>query len=132
MSYIRCSLTGEIPETPVLNQSDNRVYEESNLKKYLNFSSADPFNHEIAIRIEDMVKITGTKSKETEEQYYDNYIKSLKAFNSIANKQGDFSQMGILGQIPESLAGQQNFWILEYLIEIYSRKQILNYRNSQK
>lgn len=105
MSYIRCSLTGEVPDKPVMNPRDSRVYEESNLKKYLNYSTADPFNLEKGIREEDMVAVERGGYHETEEEMYENYIRSLKAFNSIALKDLDVGEMGVLSNIGDFTKG---------------------------
>jgi SUMO ligase MMS21 Smc5/6 complex component len=85
MSLFLCSLTGEVPKKPVVNTKDNRVYEEKNIKKYLNFSTVDPFNHSQNISEKDLKAIPIKETHTTQDQIFSEYIDRLKTYNYVTN-----------------------------------------------
>jgi hypothetical protein len=85
MSLFLCSLTGEVPKEPVVNQKDSRVYEEKNIKKYLNFSTVDPFDHSKSISEMDLKKIPIKGINTSQDKIFAEYINRLKTYNTVAN-----------------------------------------------
>jgi hypothetical protein len=85
MSLYLCSLTGEVPEKPIVNLKDGRIYEEKNIKKYLNFSTVDPFDQTKSILTKDLKEVPLNKFDPNEEQIFKEYINRLKSYDQVQN-----------------------------------------------
>lgn len=85
MSLYLCSLTGEVPSKPVVNTKDARVYEEKNIKKYMNFSTVDPFDQSRSVTEADLEEIPSKDSNLNLNGVFTEFIERLKSYNQFQN-----------------------------------------------
>lgn len=130
MSLYLCSLTGKVPKKPVVNTKDSRVYEETNVKKYLNFSTIDPFNQSASIAEKDLQPIPVLKPDATEEEIFGEYIKRLRVYDQVQNS----NQLDIHSNALKSLQSFNKgspFQSKKFIFDSLSREKVCNQKGME-